>query len=512
MLTVHSLVGPILALAGWYVPRLVANTRLRLNRALLADMAPALVGFVFFTALTARPVFAGTLTLALMAGLTFVDWVKRATLREPVVFSDVSELRELFRHPDLYLPFAGPMRVILGTLAVFALFVVVFILDAPLWGWTFVRALPLPLLIVAAGWAIHGPYIDRTARAFRTLEPTGEPFADAAAMGPSALQFAYSFIARDERHSRQAAAFRSAPAVLVRRSPNATPVVIVQSESFFDPRRVHSAVAGNILPNFDACRCSSVQHGLLDVPAWGANTIRTEFAVLTGITDQAVGFDRFNPYFAFARKKLPSLASRLRAEGYRTICLHPFDRTFYRRDEVMLNLGFDTFIGDEAFSGVASKGAYVSDEAAGKVAVDLLREEGPAVFLFVITMANHGPWDNVPGQPAAMDAIANLPDIPERQAFARYIEGARNADAMLGTLTNALSELPRTGLCAFYGDHLPSFPAAFPALSFHDTRSDYAIWHGGEGTAARLDLPAHGLSGAVLDALTVQRTAVAAGA
>jgi hypothetical protein len=512
MVIVHSFVGPVLALAGWYVPRLVAGTRLRLNRALVADMAPALIGFVFFAALTARPVFAGTLTLALMAGFSFVDWVKRATLREPVVFSDISEAVELFRHPDLYLPFAGPGRVLLGVMAVFALFVAVFIFDAPLWDWTIVRALPVPLLIVAAGWAIHGPYIDRTARAFRTLDPTGEPYADAATIGPSAMQFTYSFIARDERSARQAAAFRSAPAVLVRRSPNATPVVVVQSESFFDPRRIHPAIAPDILPNFDACRCTGVQSGLLDVPAWGANTMRAEFAVLTGIADEAIGFDRFNPYFAFARKKLPSLASRLRAEGYRTICLHPFDRTFYRRDEVMLNLGFDTFIGDEAFSSVARKGAYISDEAAGSVAADLLREEGPGVFIFIITMENHGPWDLMPGQPAAMDAIANLPNVPERQALGRFIHGVKNADDMLGTLTTALSEAPRPGICAFYGDHLPSFPAAFPALNFHDTRSDYVIWHGGQGNAARMDLPAFGLSSAILDALTVQRTAIAAGA
>jgi hypothetical protein len=508
----HLLIGSALALMGWYVPRMVARTRFRWDAALLADLAPALVGFVVFASVTARPIFAGTLVLALMGGFAFVDLIKRATLREPAVFSDISELIELFRHPDLYLPFAGPVRVISAAIGVFVLFVAVFVWDQPLWHVTVMRALLVSAIVWGLGWAIHGPYIGRTARVFRRLNPTGEPFADAAALGPSAIQFTYSFIARDERPARQAAAARAAPATLVRRSPNATPVILVQSESFFDPRRLHPGIPADLLPNFDSCRCSGVQSGLLSVPAWGANTIRSEFSVLTGMPDEAIGFDRFNPYFAFARTKLPSLASRLRAEGYRTICLHPFDRTFYSRNAVMLNLGFDTFIGDEAFKGMPKRNGYITDAAAGQAAIDLLHEEGPAVFIFIITMENHGPWNPARVQPAAMAALANVPDIPEKASLAQFIEGAQNADAMLGSLTGALNASGKPGLCGFYGDHLPSFPAAFPALDFHDTTSDYVIWHGDRGSGARVDIAAHDLSAAILGSLTGQRTPIVRGA
>ncbi len=508
----HLLIGTALALLGWYLPRVVAQTRFRWDMALAADLAPTIIGFAVFTALTARPVFAGILCLALMGGFAFTDLIKRATLREPAVFSDISELRELIRHPDLYLPFAGPWRVILVALLVFVLFVVAFIWDQPIWQLTAIRVAAVATVVGSIGWAIHGPYIGRTAQAFRRLSPTGEPFVDAATLGPSAIQFTYSFIARAERPARQAAAARSAPATLVRRSPNATPVVLVQSESFFDFRRLHPGIAPDLLPNFDACRRSGVQSGLLSVPAWGANTIRSEFAVLTGMSDEASGFDRFNPYFALARTKLPSLASRLRAEGYRTICLHPFDRTFYGRDQVMLNLGFDTFIGDEAFKGAPRSNGYISDAAAGAVAFDILREEGPSVFVFIVTMENHGPWEPLRGQMTAMDALAKVPDVPEKASLARFIEGARNADAMLGSLTAELGRLDRPGLCAFYGDHLPSFPAAFPALDFHDTTSDYVIWHGDRGPGLRRDIAAHDLSAAILSALTVQPALAARGA
>jgi len=61
--------------------------------------------------------------------------------------------------------------------------------------------------------------------------------------------------------------------------------------------------------------------------------------------------DRFNPYHRFTSVPVSSLAWRLRAEGYRHDRLHPFDRTFYGRDRVMPNLGFDVFLGEEAFAG-----------------------------------------------------------------------------------------------------------------------------------------------------------------
>ena len=77
------------------------------------------------------------------------------------------------------------------------------------------------------------------------------------------------------------------------------------------------------------------------MPGWGANTMRTEFAVLTGIPESALGYDRFNPYYGLARVPIESHVWRLRRAGYRTICLHPFDRRFFRRDLAMPALGFE---------------------------------------------------------------------------------------------------------------------------------------------------------------------------
>ena len=116
--------------------------------------------------------------------------------------------------------------------------------------------------------------------------------------------------------------------------------------------------------------------GRLHVPGWGANTMRTEFAVLTGIPESALGYDRFNPYYGLARVPIELQVWRLRRAGYRTICLHPFDRRFFRRDLAMPALGFERFLGRETLGG-ARRPPYQSDpELAGHI-LRTLDAEGP---------------------------------------------------------------------------------------------------------------------------------------
>ena len=341
------------------------------------------------------------------------------------------------------------------------------------------------------------------------MRPVGDAMRDSAALGPFAMQFAHGLVARAERRERRAAT--AVAANPEKRAGFAGPsrVVVVQCESFFDPRRLDAGIAPDLLPAFDACRDGSVQWGRLSVPALGANTARTEFAVLTGLTEEQIGFDRFNPYHAFARAPLPSLARIMRAAGYLTICLHPFDRTFYRRDLVMPNLGFDIFLGEEAFAGAKRNGLYITDAEVARVAVERMAKHRKPVFLFAITMENHGPWHGR-AEPDAPDIAPGRASLPDAGALGHFVWGTRGADAMLSILADALATPEDPGILALYGDHPPSFPAAFQALGFADRRTDYFIWHGGGGAASRRDLAAHELSAAILAALNQCKPATVA--
>jgi phosphoglycerol transferase MdoB-like AlkP superfamily enzyme len=279
------------------------------------------------------------------------------------------------------------------------------------------------------------------------------------------------------------------------------PLILVQCESFFDARRVSSLVPDDLLPGFDACCEGGGIFGRLDVPGWGANTMRAEFAVLTGIPESELGYDRFNPYHAFARAPIASLVWRLRNQGYRTVCLHPFDRSFFRRDLTLPALGFETFLGIESLGG-SRRPPYYSDPELAHHVLRVLKAEGPRVFIFAITMGNHGPWHEA-GVPIDPELRRNFDAmrLPQGDELLRYLDGLRRSDEMLQILLAGLRRRHHDAVLAFYGDHLPSLPHAFRHFGFDEWGSDYVVRHGMASPARQLDLPAHRLPKIIIDAL-----------
>jgi hypothetical protein len=508
----HLAAGALLALVAWLMPRHVARAGSAAPSVLLLDMAPFALGAGLLGLAAGRPLFAGLVTLALGAGFTLADYTMRQTLREPVVFSAASELPQVFTHPHLYLPFAGPGLVVGGAAAAISVALALLFVEPPLWTPHPLDALLAVALIAACIWLLaREPLLGAAANVLRRLDPSGEPFADAASLGPFAMLLVHTTIARAERGARQIAL--AAPPVMRERasgpiSESAGPIVIVQCESFFDARRLSPLIPRDLLPGFDACCAGSAAFGQLAVPAWGANTMRAEFAVLTGTPESELGYDRFNPYYALARVPIASQVWRLRNAGYRTICLHPFDRRFFRRDLAMPALGFERFLGREALAG-SSVPPYCPDpEFAGQI-LRILDEEGPRTFIFAITMGNHGPW--LASGPPIDPAVAGIFDsgpAPDSGELLRYLDGLRRSDAMLRVLMDGLARHASRSVLAFYGDHLPSLSTAFRHFGFEEWSSDYAIWPGA-GAPQMRDLPVHELARLIVDAVLGADSALA---
>src|SRR5258707_11791710 len=129
----HLAAGAALAMAGWLIPRHIAGSRRAAVAVLLLDAAPLALGAGLLALATGRPLFAGMIVLALGAGFALADHTMRQTLREPVVFSESVELPQLFSHPHLYLPFAGPRLVLAGAAASVPAAAPVLVFQPPLW-------------------------------------------------------------------------------------------------------------------------------------------------------------------------------------------------------------------------------------------------------------------------------------------------------------------------------------------------------------------------------------------
>ncbi len=432
------------------------------------DLAPIIGGWLLLLSISHRPVLAAIIIFALAAGLVLVDVVKRATLREPVVFADRAELLEVIRHPQFYLPFAGPVKVIGGTGICLAAVGILAWLETTTWH----PSAYLMALLAAASLVLPGrsPFVLVLTKIYIRSGFSGDPAHDIRRHGILACLIVHATVARFERATHHHAV-ENLPSLPTVRPMD--PVVVVQIESFFDARRLGALVPATLLPGFERLQQQADATGHLEVPCWGANTVRTEFVALTGIAAKSLGLDRFNPYERFALLRIRSIAWVMKQAGYRTICLHPFDKTFYGRHRVMPQLGFDEFRGPEVFARTANKGGYVSDSAVAAEVVRIVAAEGPKIFVFAITVGNHGPWDSITSHPFAKDLPDEVYAMLEGPALSRFLSGLQDSDAMISRL---MEDLPGGATLAVYGDHQPSLPKAFAALGFTDERTDYAVW------------------------------------
>lgn len=455
--------GLLFASVGWAVARrLEARGSIA---AMVLDWALPAAAWAILAAVTARPVGSGLAVAALAIGLAVLARVKRAGAGETLLFSDFALAWQVVAFPRLYLPFVPPWVLGLGAVLLASV------------AWALLAEPPSLSETQRAVLAVIGLLVGRFAAREASHMPIAGTAADSAEFGLFATLVGHALRARRERPRRRRRLAVAAPAAI--RPPAHPPhLVLVQATSFCDPARVVPGLSPSVLPEFDRLRRRGAG-GTLRVPGFGANTMRTEFGVLTGLGKAEIGLDSLNPYATFARSPLPSLASRLGGAGWRTVCVHPFAGSFFRRDLVMPALGFTTFLDARAFP-PSPPGAYVSDAALADLACRLIAEAKEPLFLFLITIENRGPY---PERASALGWSA-WRHLPRSQNLAGWLEGLARTDAMLGSLVSTLETCGRPWVFAVYGDHPPALRRTFTALSARLDRTDWAMAPGGGGETA----------------------------
>jgi phosphoglycerol transferase MdoB-like AlkP superfamily enzyme len=285
-------------------------------------------------------------------------------------------------------------------------------------------------------------------------------------------------------------------------------IVVIQSESLFDPRILKGYENSDFLPNLRRLAAEG-SSGPLHVPTFGGGTIRTEFEVLTGLSLRYFDDLQF-PYLQMNTKVVPGMVRTLRAHGYETIALHGNDPSFWNRHTAFKAIGFDRFVSQSAFPRDAAKdGQYMSDHAMTNEILAQLKNAGPPQFLFAISIEAHGPYDNSPGiDTAERDAIP----VPEgvtgkdKLELQNYLYHIGHADQELGRLADQLAKRDRPTLLLFYGDHLPALGGVYNTAGFVDGKdmlSQAGTWllvnPRNPGQAEHLDLASWMLPGKLLE-------------
>jgi phosphoglycerol transferase MdoB-like AlkP superfamily enzyme len=285
-------------------------------------------------------------------------------------------------------------------------------------------------------------------------------------------------------------------------------IVVVQSESFFDPSVMHGYEHRDLVPNLHRLARHGVA-GALHVPTFGGGTIRTEFEVLTGLSLRYFEDMQF-PYLQLNRKTVPGLVRTLHAHGYTTVAVHGNDPAFWNRTTAFKALGFDRFVSRAGFPPDApDDGKYMADSAMTDEIMRQLKDSGPPQFVFAISIEAHGPYDVEPKDTAARDAIPVPAGIEgkDKLELQNYLYHMQHADQELGRLAALLARRQRPTLLLFYGDHLPALTDVYRTLGFvdgGDMLAEPGTWllvdPAHPGAAVHEDIASWMLPGRLLDA------------
>lgn len=443
---------------------------------LLANALPPLLACLVLLGLTRRPLFCAAVVVLALYLLYAANAVKLDQLDTPLLPADFVLLAHLGDGGALLSRYVPRRMQMLFVVAVGALV----LLALRERRWQRMRGLARGLLF-ATSVLLAGSMLFDT-RPWTTVFAAEDP--DFLAWSPSksartiGLPLTLVRYARDlkfdlpEPDPVQARALvdRYPPAATAATSTGESPdIIVVQSESFFDAARLRGLEPAQVLPEFRRLAAMS-RHGDLWVPTYGGGTIRTEFEVLTGLAMRYFPGVQY-PYFRLTARPMESLARVLGARGYDAIAVHPHLRDFWNRASALANLGFDAFLGIEDFDGAPRVGYYVADDALIDHLLAQLDRARQPLFLFAISMENHGPYDAYPNADPVRLAAQPLPpglDAAAAQRLRGYLLHLENADRALGRLADALSKRPRRSLLLFYGDHLPALPRVYEQAGFDD--------------------------------------------
>ncbi|MGI5902221.1 MAG: LTA synthase family protein [Desulfitobacteriia bacterium] len=230
-------------------------------------------------------------------------------------------------------------------------------------------------------------------------------------------------------------------------------LVIVLNEAFWDPTLLPNIqFSKDPLPFF---RQQSAEHisGIIVSPVFGGSTANVEFELLTGLSTSFLPQGTI-AYQRYIERPLPALPNLLKAEGYSTIAIHPYEDWFYNRNLVYPLLGFDSFYHLDDFKLAVKKGEYVADIEVSKKIIEELQSSSQPAFIFALTMQNHGPYSKNRYEEREITVEGPVSD-EGKDILETYVQGVKDADRSLEYLIDFLSTWEEPTIVFFAGDHLP---------------------------------------------------------
>lgn len=295
-------------------------------------------------------------------------------------------------------------------------------------------------------------------------------------------------------------------------------IIFLQLESFIDIDTLDAVdVSGDPTPYYNYLK-KNYPSGRMTTPVMGAGTVYTEFEMLTGISVKLFGLGECPYYTVLDDRACESLALDLKPYGYASHAIHNNTATFYDRNTVYPNLGFDTFTPIEYMTDIErNKLGWAKDSVLTNEITKALDSTEESDFIYTVSVQCHGKYDSE-YKAADGDITARLDDAYISQHYGDadgekitaynnsltyYVNEEREVDDFLRELTAYLESRDEKTVLVMFGDHMPDFGLEGDLTNeeFTPYDTEYVIWSNFGLEADDTDLCAYELSAHVCSLL-----------
>ena len=185
------------------------------------------------------------------------------------------------------------------------------------------------------------------------------------------------------------------------------------------------------------------------------------------------------PYRSILHKTTcDSVAYWLKERNYESSVIHNNNASFYDRDAVFSNLGFDNFITIENMD-VKSRNevGWAKDSILTTYIMDTLNQTKKKDVIYTISVQGHGdyPTDDQSGSPITVSGEGMSQSYLNQ--FTYYVNQTREMDDFIKDLTDKLSDYHEDVMVIAYGDHLPGMNLESKDLKTNSKyETPYFIW------------------------------------
>ena len=467
------LAGGITLLALWCQPNALRSVLVIFKAQPLLIVLNALpVGLILLalTCLLRNVFFAASLTNLFVCGLSIANRMKIEVRDEPVFprdFALLKEVGQIVGDYDLRFPVGAIAIVVAGTLILALLGAFIGCKPFPI---AKLRGLPGSLLGTAASVAVLAGLIvtvyasNDLYNSFRVSNAYYVPSVF------NELGFPYCFchqfttypVDKPDGYSRSEVEQWENEAVAPVGQGKDVNVIMVMNEAFSDISDYSIFHwEEDPLPALHALQTDPhAITGRMAAPSFAGGTANTEFDVMTGMQTNALSKTTTSSMRVVNRNQ-DSLFRVFGADDYRTSYIHCGDDWFYNRENVLRWFGAEQTMFIDQMAAPEMKGRWVTDDyMAGLIEAEFeaAMAEGRQLFNYTTTNQNHMSYTadkygadyvypSIDVSVPLSDAVTSMLEV--------YIEGARDADAMLGRLVEYFSHRNEPVVLVFFGDHLP---------------------------------------------------------